>query len=301
MAVVGMRIYPGTDLFERAVAEGRIARDADLLAPTYYLAPGLTAEAVFAQLEEFARRSPNWIVGDPAPGLHQPGRAPAPARRGRAAVELFRHAAAPVAAGRRSEQRMTMKRLLLISPRSPRTASWAAGFSSGCRAWACSKSPRSRRPDWQVTIIDEKVEPLDLDQDADLVGITTMTTTAPPGLRNCRPLPPPRHQGRDGRDARFLPARGSAGALRQRGHRRSRRALARGAGGFRAERTQALYRHADGLPPLMHLPRPDWELYRTKTYLPVHFVETTRGCPIDCEFCAVTTRFWRQVPQPPAR
>ena len=68
MAVVGTRIYPGTNLFEQAVSEGQINRDADLLVPKYYLAPSLAAEAVFAQLQEFARRSPNWIVGDPAPG-----------------------------------------------------------------------------------------------------------------------------------------------------------------------------------------------------------------------------------------
>ncbi len=67
MAVVGMRIYPGTHLFERAVAEGRIGRDADLLQPAYYLAPGLDETVVFAQLQEFARLSPNWIVGDPSP------------------------------------------------------------------------------------------------------------------------------------------------------------------------------------------------------------------------------------------
>ena len=67
MAVVGMRIYPGTQLFERAVAEGQIDRAADLLQPAYYLAPGLTEAAVFAQLQEFARQSPNWIVGDPSP------------------------------------------------------------------------------------------------------------------------------------------------------------------------------------------------------------------------------------------
>ena len=68
MAVVGMRIYPGTHLFERALAEGCITRDTHLLTPAYYLAPGLTEEAVFTQLQEFARRSPNWIVGDPVPG-----------------------------------------------------------------------------------------------------------------------------------------------------------------------------------------------------------------------------------------
>ena len=67
MAVVGMRIYPGTQLFERAVAEGQIGRAANLLQPAYYLAPGLSEAAVFAQLQEFARVSPNWIVGDPSP------------------------------------------------------------------------------------------------------------------------------------------------------------------------------------------------------------------------------------------
>ena len=67
MAVVGMRIYPGTALCEQAAAEGALRRGADLLAPVYYLAPGLTADSVFGQLQEFARISPNWIVGDPAP------------------------------------------------------------------------------------------------------------------------------------------------------------------------------------------------------------------------------------------
>ena len=70
MALVGMRIYPGTALFERAVTEGRIRRNAELLAPTYYLAPGLTQEEVFAQLQKFAQFSPHWIVGDPTPAYH---------------------------------------------------------------------------------------------------------------------------------------------------------------------------------------------------------------------------------------
>jgi len=68
LAVVGMRIYPGTNLFERAVREGCVSQDTDLLAPRYYLATGLTSDAVFSQLREFAQLSPNWIVGDPGPG-----------------------------------------------------------------------------------------------------------------------------------------------------------------------------------------------------------------------------------------
>jgi radical SAM superfamily enzyme YgiQ (UPF0313 family) len=67
IAVVGMRIYPGTRLFQRAVADGCIEQETDLLAPTYYLAPGLTVDGVFARLRGFARLAPNWIVGDPVP------------------------------------------------------------------------------------------------------------------------------------------------------------------------------------------------------------------------------------------
>jgi radical SAM superfamily enzyme YgiQ (UPF0313 family) len=67
MAVVGMRIYPGTPLSQQALTEGCIGRDSDLLRPTYYLAPGLSVDGVFAQLTDFARRAPNWIVGDPVP------------------------------------------------------------------------------------------------------------------------------------------------------------------------------------------------------------------------------------------
>ena len=67
MAVVGMRIYPGTALHERALHEQCITPDADLLTPTYYLAPGLTEEHIFRRIEEFARRAPNWIAGDATP------------------------------------------------------------------------------------------------------------------------------------------------------------------------------------------------------------------------------------------
>lgn len=69
MAVVGMRIYPGTALAGRVQRQDRIAMKSDLLSPAYYLAPGLTEDAVFGRLHEFARRSPNWIAGDPDPKL----------------------------------------------------------------------------------------------------------------------------------------------------------------------------------------------------------------------------------------
>jgi len=67
MAVVGMRVYPGTALHRRALREGLIQADTDLLTPIYYLASDLSSDAVFELLNEFARQSPNWIVGDPTP------------------------------------------------------------------------------------------------------------------------------------------------------------------------------------------------------------------------------------------
>lgn len=68
MAVVGMRIYPGTALHRRAVDEGQLAPGTNLLSPRYYVSPHLSEAGVFRRLEEFARISPNWIVGDPVPG-----------------------------------------------------------------------------------------------------------------------------------------------------------------------------------------------------------------------------------------
>jgi len=65
--MVGMRIYPGTRLFERALAEGRINRETDLLTPAYYLAPGLTEEVVSAELQQFDRKSPGCISGETPP------------------------------------------------------------------------------------------------------------------------------------------------------------------------------------------------------------------------------------------
>lgn len=71
LAVAGMRIYPGTRLHEQALAEGRLTRATSLLAPVYYLSPHLTERQVFTKLEDFARRSPNWIVGDPDPAYEK--------------------------------------------------------------------------------------------------------------------------------------------------------------------------------------------------------------------------------------
>jgi radical SAM superfamily enzyme YgiQ (UPF0313 family) len=68
MVVPGMRIYPGTRLFKRAVTEGQLRPGTNLLKPAYYLAPGLTLDQLMELLQGFSSQSPNWVVGgfDPA-------------------------------------------------------------------------------------------------------------------------------------------------------------------------------------------------------------------------------------------
>lgn len=66
LALVGMRIYPGTPLYERSLREGVLAADTDLLEPHYYLTANLAEEAIFERLREFRRANPAWIVGEVA-------------------------------------------------------------------------------------------------------------------------------------------------------------------------------------------------------------------------------------------
>ncbi|MGO8677292.1 MAG: B12-binding domain-containing radical SAM protein [Limisphaerales bacterium] len=183
-----------------------------------------------------------------------------------------------------------MKHLLLIAPLAKQSL-MGGGFFFRMPSLGLLKIAALTPPEWRVTIVDEKVEPLDLNQEADLVGISTMTTTARRGYEIADHF---RRRGTKvvtgGMHVSCLPEEalahcdsvviGEAEALWP--------ALLRD---FSAGALKPLYRHQGRLPPLVQLPRPDWELYRTKKYLPVHFVETTRGCPIDCEFCAVSNAF----------
>jgi radical SAM superfamily enzyme YgiQ (UPF0313 family) len=146
-------------------------------------------------------------------------------------------------------------------------------------------------PDWDVTIIDEKVEALDPDLAADLIGITTMTPVARRAYEisdHFRSRGIPVVMG--GMHASKLPDEalqhcdcvviGEAEDLWD----RLLDDLAHG-------RLKQVYRHGETFPSLAGRPQADWDHYSGKGYLPVHFIETTRGCPFNCEFCSVTSSF----------
>jgi radical SAM superfamily enzyme YgiQ (UPF0313 family) len=67
LALVGMRIYPGTRLHACVRREHPLPPDDALLQPHYYISSALTEDQVFERLRDFSRRSPSWIVGDPPP------------------------------------------------------------------------------------------------------------------------------------------------------------------------------------------------------------------------------------------
>jgi radical SAM superfamily enzyme YgiQ (UPF0313 family) len=183
-----------------------------------------------------------------------------------------------------------MKRLLLISP-AARDSLMGQGFFFRFPNLGLLKVAALTPPDWEIRIVDEKVERWDPDEPADLVGLTAVTSTVKRAYEvaaHYRRRGVPVIMG--GMHASALPEEalacsdsvvvGEAEGLWP-------RALQDHGNG----ELQPVYRHLDGFPDLAGLPHPDWTRYRPKGYLPVHFVETTRGCPIDCDFCAVTSAF----------
>ena len=60
-AFQGIRIYPGTELHKRALADDVITPDQDLLEPAFYFSPMLDRADLAAELAPFAERL-NWLV-----------------------------------------------------------------------------------------------------------------------------------------------------------------------------------------------------------------------------------------------
>jgi radical SAM superfamily enzyme YgiQ (UPF0313 family) len=192
-----------------------------------------------------------------------------------------------------------MKRLLLILPLSRHTL-MGGGFFFRMPSLSLLRIAAFTPSDWEVKIVDEKVESLDRAEEADLVGISVMTSTA----RRA-------YEIADGfrlRGVKVVTGGMHASVLPEEALQHSDCVVIGEAEGlwpillrdFESGVLQPIYAHKHGLPELGQLPRSDWELYQDKGYLPVHFVETTRGCPIDCEFCSVTSSFggkYRNRPQ----
>ena len=142
-------------------------------------------------------------------------------------------------------------------------------------------------PDVEVAIFDEKVDPIPERIDADLIGISVFTTAnAPRAYQLAQRF---RSQGTPvvmgGAHASALPDEA----------RRFADSVVVGEGEAvwpqvlrDAEHGTLEPVYAAGLPELTTLPsRRPWELVRTARYPAPLIVQTTRGCPVGCEFCSV--------------
>ena len=59
----GMRIYPHTALYTKAVESGRISPNQSLLKPVYYQPSGISHREIMELVEKRAADKPNWIIG----------------------------------------------------------------------------------------------------------------------------------------------------------------------------------------------------------------------------------------------
>jgi radical SAM superfamily enzyme YgiQ (UPF0313 family) len=195
---------------------------------------------------------------------------------------------------------MADKKIYLIMPRWPENSLW------GCMGikfpyLALTTLAALTPPGMEVRILDENVEATDFEDLPDLAAISLMTPLAPRGYAiadRFRSRGVPVVLG--GVHATMLPeeAKGHADAV----------AVGEGEliwpallGDFYSGFLKPFYR-ADRLVSLRNLAPPRRELLKRGAYLFQNTLQTTRGCPNDCDFCSVTTFYgntyrFRPVPE----
>ena len=191
-------------------------------------------------------------------------------------------------------------RLLLVNPKLPESF-WSF-------RWAVEEVLRGKRalnpplglatlaalcpPDWQVTIVDENVEPLPLRPEADVIGVCGM------GVQAARQKQLLRFYRQAGY---FTVAGGSYASLCPGEYGDVADAVVAGEAeyawprfceDFRRGAAQALYREA-GHVGLADSPVPRFDLLKLDRYATAT-LQLSRGCPYRCEFCDIIVMFGRR-------
>jgi radical SAM superfamily enzyme YgiQ (UPF0313 family) len=146
--------------------------------------------------------------------------------------------------------------------------------------------------EWDITIIDENVEDIDFNTRPDLVGISLMTPLAGRGYEiaaEYRKMGIPVVLG--GIHPTMLPDEAGMHAdaiVMGEAERTWPRLLV----DFKNNRLKSRYA-SDGFHSLTGMHPPRRELLRRRSYFFINTLQTTRGCPFDCEFCCVTAFYGR--------
>ncbi|MEZ5381830.1 MAG: radical SAM protein [Microthrixaceae bacterium] len=148
----------------------------------------------------------------------------------------------------------------------------------------------ARREGWRTTMVDEDVEPIDLDARTDLVAITTWTANAPRAYRLARQY---RERGvpvvMGGVHPSMLPgeaARHADAVVVGEAEAHLGRVLADAANGKLAPFYEGSWDDlalAPGIDEMM----PRYRQFPRGRYFPFHSMQTTRGCRFNCDFCSV--------------
>lgn len=188
-------------------------------------------------------------------------------------------------------------KLLLVSPGWPKGRLWGElgfKFPSLSLAALAAVTPAS----WEVSLCDENMESIDFGAAADLVAITAMTPQAPRAYEIAAAF---RARGKavamGGFHASSLPSEALLHVdtvVVGEGDLVWPQLLA----DFAQGELKPLYRLSDLLDMGM-IPVARRGIFDGKGYLLTNTLQTTRGCPFDCEFCSVTAFYGRKYRERP--
>lgn len=182
-------------------------------------------------------------------------------------------------------------KLKLIAPVVNKRKKWSKYFSLPPLnlLYVAALTPK----DVEVTLIDEHIDSIDFEEEVDLVGITALTATVPRAYEIADEFKK--------RGVKVVLGGIHPSVLPEEAIQHADSVVIGEAENlwpqliddFKRKRLQKFYQSTQK-PSLENLPLPRRDLLQGKKYLTKNFIQTTRGCPFDCDFCSVTKFFGKK-------